>query len=130
MVVTSEDLRHDRRAVMQRVYDFIEVDPTLLPPELDREFYRTQDKPVRSVVPLRVRKSFKRNFPATKRFKELEANVVRNFRRAGGKDGDADSAAAFTMLDETRQRLQLALADDVRRLRSYLGTGFDGWGIA
>ncbi len=32
--------------------------------------------------------------------------------------------------DEVRAELADALRDDVRRLRPFLGPGFDGWGIA
>jgi hypothetical protein len=131
LVVTSDDLRHHRRSVMQRVYEFIGVDIAFVPSDLDREFYRTQEKPLRSPVPLSIRKGLKKHFPASKRLKELESNVVRKLRSARGKNGsDSGLAAPFVMLDETRARLEEVLADDIRSLRGFLGPDFDGWNIA
>ena len=56
LVVTSEDLRESRDATMRRVYEFIGVDPALMPANLDREFYQTKDRAIRSPIPLRLRK--------------------------------------------------------------------------
>jgi hypothetical protein len=34
------------------------------------------------------------------------------------------------LTDDVRERIVTELAEDVRRLRGFLGPGFDGWGIA
>jgi len=130
LVMTSEELRHDRGSVMRRVYGFLGVDAEVVPPDIDREFYRTQEKPVRSLVPLQLRKSLKTRFPATKRLKELEANTVRTLDRIRGRSGDARPPASFTVTDEVREAIGGALADDVGRLKGFLGPNFEGWGIA
>lgn len=130
LVMTAEQLRHDRASLLRKVYGFLDVDADFVPPDIDREFYRTQEKPVRSVVPLQVRKNLKKHFPSTKRLKELEANTVRRLDRLRGRDSDERPAAAFVVTEQVRAGIGEALADDVRQLRSRLGPDFDGWGIA
>ena len=130
LVTTAEQLRHDRASLLRRVYTFLGVDADFVPPDIDREFYRTQEKPVRSVVPLQVRKSLKRHFPSTKRLKELEANTVRQLDRLRGRSGVERPAAAFVVTDEVRAAIGSALVEDVKQLRRVLGPDFDGWGIA
>jgi len=131
LVVTSEDLRESRDATMRRVYEFIGVDPALMPANLDREFYQTKDRAIRSPIPLRLRKAVKRRFPSTRRFKELEPDVLGALRRLIGRGEHRPAAAMpFTIPEDVRARLMAELEDDVRRLHSYMGPDFDGWGIA
>jgi len=131
LVITAEDLRRARDTTMRRVYEFVGVDPALAPDNLDRDFYRTRDRATRSPVPLAVRKALKRRFPATRRFKELEPDVLAAVRRLAGR-GERRPAAAmpFTVPDDVRHWVSAELEDDVRRLRRHLGPAFDGWGIA
>jgi len=131
LVVTSEDLRESRDATMRRVYEFIGVDPALMPANLDREFYQTKDRAIRSPIPLRLRKAVKRRFPSTRRFKELEPDVLGALRRLIGRGEHRPAAAMpFTIPEDVRARLMAELEDDVRRLHGYMGPDFDGWGIA
>lgn len=44
LVVTSEALRHRREATIRRVLRFLELDESLLPANLDREFHRSDAK--------------------------------------------------------------------------------------
>ena len=131
LVITSEDLRDSRDATMRGVYEFIGVDPAFVPANVDREFYQTKDRAIRSPIPLRLRKEVKRRFPSTRRFKELEPNVLGAFRRLIGRGEHRPAAAMpFTISEDVRARLIAELEDDVRRLRGYMGSDFDGWGIA
>jgi hypothetical protein len=131
LVITSEDLRASRDATMRRVYEFIGVDADLAPANLEREFYQTRDRAVRSPMPLRVRKVLKRRLPWTRRFKELEPDLLRVIRRLAGRGEQRPAAAMpFSVPDDVRDRVRGDLEDDVRRLRRYVGLGFDGWGIA
>jgi len=129
-IITAEDLRDARQATIQKVYKFLEVDADFVPKELDREFYQTKEHAVRSPIPLWLRKSLKKYFPASKRFKELENNLFRALHqlRRRTKDGP-HRAKSFTISEEIRERLVRQLEDDVRRLRAYIGPDFDGWGI-
>lgn len=131
LVVTSEDLRESRADTMRRVYEFIGVDPASMSSNLDREFYQTKDRATRSPIPLRLRKGLKRRFPATRRFKELEPDVLAVLRRlTRRREKPPVAATPFTVPEDVRARLIAELEDDVRRLRSYMDPDFDGWGIA
>lgn len=131
LVITAEDLRGRREATMQTVYEFVGVDPAAAPDNLDREFYKTKDRAARSPLPLWLRKGLKRRFPATRRFKELESDLIGAFRRHTQRgDRGPLPAERFVIPDDVRRRLTAELEDDVRRLRRYVGPDFDGWGIA
>lgn len=131
LVITAEDLRTSRDATVARVYEFIGVDPGFAPADLDRDFYQTKDRAVRSPVPLWVRKGLKHHFPATRRFKELENNTLGALRRITGRDvARTTSPVPVDISDAVRERIVAELADDVRRLRAHLDADFAGWGIA
>lgn len=131
LVLTAEDLRLARDTTMRGVYEFVGADPGMAPANLDREFYKTRDRATRSPVPLRVRKALKHRFPWTRRFKELEPDLLAAVRRLTGRGERRPTAALpFTVPDDVRARLVAELEDDVRRLRRHIGPGFDGWGIA
>ena len=130
LVITSEDLREVREATMRRVYGFLGVDANFVPADLDREFYRTDDQPSRSLVPLSIRKGLKRHFPAAKRAKELENNVFRKVKHLRGQarhNGPPLGVAGIP--DDVRARIAKTLHDDVADLRIFLGPEFGGWGI-
>ena len=131
LVITAEDLRGDRRATVRDVYAFLGVRPDHMPSELDRDFYETRHRAPRSPVPVWVRKGLKRHLPAAKRAKELENNVVRALRGLR-RTPEATSPLADRLVipDEVRDELADALREDVRKIRSFLRPGFDGWGIA
>lgn len=127
-VITADDLRGDRLSTMREVYGFIGVDPDVVPADLDREFYQTDDQPSRSLVPLRIRKALKKHVPAAKRAKELENNLFRMLKRRRPSPPTEEVHAAIS--DDVRARIGELLADDVQRLRAFLRPTFDGWGIA
>jgi hypothetical protein len=131
LVITSEDLRTSREDTMRKVYEFIRVDPDVTPAELERDFYRTKDRAVRSPIPLPLRKALKRRFPATRRYKELENNTLGAVRRITGRSGGRTGPPEPVIItNEVRERIVAELRPDVCRLREYLGSDFDGWGIA
>ena len=128
LILTAEDLREARQTTVQRAYEFLGVDVDFVAPDLDREFYKTNDKPSRSLLPLWIRKALKRHLPASKRFKELETNVFRALRRRRHHAADSPKPSkAFTIPDALRSRLLQLLEDDIGRLRGYMGPDFDRW---
>jgi Sulfotransferase domain len=131
LVTTAEGLRRDRDAVVRQVYEFLGVDPEIRPDDLDREFYLSADKPGRSLLPIGLKRALKTHVPSTKRFKELEANVVRRLDKVRGRSqADKAQQADAVVGDAERAYIVEALRDDVTRLRTYLDDGFDGWSIA
>jgi hypothetical protein len=129
-VITSEALRHDRAAAVRDVYEFLGVDPTLSPPALETEFYKTAQR--RSYPPLvwKTRRFVKRHVPQAKRAKELVDSMMA--RRSGGPATASQGVpAADTVISpELRAQLVDLLRDDVARLRAYMSPSFDGWGLA
>jgi hypothetical protein len=123
LIVTSERLRGDRYNTVDRIYEFLGVDPSLPGPQHDEEFHRSAEKwdnrplagkvrripgyrVVAGVAPKTIRKSYRRF--VQKRIDPIDAEIS----------------------DELHNRLEEMLKDDVRRLRSYMEADFDGWGIA
>lgn len=130
LVVTSEGLRHDRAATVERVYGFLGVHPTLSPPALETEFYKTAER--RSYPPLvwTARKFVKRHVPQAKRAKELVDSMMAR-RSAGTPEGAQAAARADTVISPVlREQLADLLRDDVARLRGYMSPDFGGWGLA
>lgn len=118
LVITAEQLRHDRPETIRRVFAFLGVDPDWLPPTLDQEFHRTVDgstqRPLADVA-LRA--------PAGRILQRLAPGPLRRLarRRRDGRQALLPEALA--------DRLRLELRDDVLRLRRHLGDEFDGWRI-
>ncbi|MCI0400313.1 MAG: sulfotransferase [Gammaproteobacteria bacterium] len=130
LVITAEDLRNDRQAIVRRVYQHLGVDADFVPSDLDREFYKTQERAARSPIPRWLRKGLKKYFPASKRAKELENNVLRMLNRLRrGTEQNPKPSRSFTIPEAARERLVYLLEDDVRRLRRYIGPDFHAWGI-
>ena len=131
LVTTAEALRDDRDTVVRAVYEFLGVDPEIRPADLDREFYKSADKPARSLLPIGLKKTLKTRLPSTKRFKELETKVVRRLDKVRGRTEEDKAQNPVTVVgDAERATIVEALRDDVGRLRTYLDDGFDGWSIA
>jgi hypothetical protein len=131
LVITAEDLRNHRVMTVKAVYEFLGVDPTLTPTELEREFYQTKDRALRSPIPLWLRKGLKKYLPSTKRFKELENNVFSRLTQLRPKRREiSDSPKSCVIDDVVRHQLVEHLRDDVSRLKRYMTSDFDGWGIA
>ncbi len=118
LVVTSEDLRRNRAATMRVVHEFLGVDD-VAPATLTDEFNRTEGK--RMLRPLARRL---RHLPGARAGARLVPGVSRWLGTRPLDPERAEISPAF------ERQLRDLLRDDVRRLRSYLGEEFDGWGIA
>lgn len=131
LLITAEDLRTQRLPTVRRVYEFLGVDVDYVPPNLDREFYRTGERVTYPQLVWRIRRNLKRRFPMSKRAKELvDAPFAHLLERLPLRKNGHEAAAAPLVPREVRNRLVRLLEDDARRLRSYLGAGFEGWGTA
>lgn len=132
LIVTSEALRFDRRATVQQIYEFLDLDATQVPDVVDTEFYRTQERPVYSPAVLWARRFAARHM--------LQARLARTFatttlaRRRDGDPGTRSGTCSESSHDgrvlapELRALLVDLLGDDVARLRRYMPADFDGWG--
>lgn len=123
LVVTAEALRRDRRDALGRVCRFLGVDDGWRPPELEHEYNRTEalrpqllaPRPVVLAARLAVRVG-------------LPPRTARRLSYRPSRAVVEPDQIAFS--EPVRRRLEEALREDVARLRSHLGPGFDGWGIA
>lgn len=123
LLLTSDDLRHRRLETMRRVWAFLGVRDDWVPPNLQEDYHRSEAQlglrrtarrlhgrtPVRAIARLTP--------VPVKRLSHLL--TMRRFR-----------PSRFDVPEDLRGRLRDALAEDVARLRGYMGDGFDGWGIA
>ncbi len=129
LLITSEDLRNKREETFKLVLDFLEVDPHAEVPALEREYYKTEERPAYGPVVGAARRTLKRLFPKSVglwRGRFVPASVK---RRIGKPVTEQQHITSSRIPDETRERIARELHDDVARLRSFLGEGFSGWGI-
>jgi Sulfotransferase domain len=118
LVITSEELKRHRAATMRVVHGFLGVDD-VAPATLADEYNRTEGQ--RMLRPLARRL---RRLPGARGVARVAPGAS---RWMGTRPLDPTRAEISPAFD---QQLRELLRDDVRRLRGYLGPGFDGWGIA
>lgn len=124
LLILSEDLRDRREETMRRIFRFLGVDDTWLPPNLDVEMHRGDEK----LAPTRAGELVRRVAGPVRRL------VPDPVRRLGGKvlsrPIDPEEVALSPDLEAW---LLERLLPDVRRLRDEhgrdLGDDFDGWGL-
>lgn len=135
LIVTSEALRTDRRATVQRVYEFLGVASDRLPEALDTEFYRTAQRPTYPPVVLWARRFATRHMLQA----PLARGIAQTMLARRAPDGDVRAtpgcSAEMTAGDQVlapalRRQLADRLCDDVARLRRYMPADFDGWGYS
>lgn len=120
LVITAEQLRHDREATVRRVLRFLEVDDEILPGSIDRERHATASKRVASGARARLDRvplvaALGRRAPARVR------------RWADRVTTRAVEAVPVDLSPAVEETIRAKLADDVAGLRELLGAGFDGW---
>jgi Sulfotransferase domain len=122
LVITSEALRSDRTATLQRVFDFIGVDAGWRDPAFEQEFHRTSEKEtarpgIRRLYETRAYRAMSTRVP------ERWKDVMRPLTRWRVDDDRA------VLTDELRVWLAEQLRDDITALTPAMPAGFDGWGI-
>lgn len=122
LFICSEDLYADRATTLRQVYEFIDVDPSFTPTNIERVFYQTAHKRgYRSFLP------GLRRLPAVGFLSDLAPQPLKQLaRRYVTERVDPDRGR---IREDLRSRLEDLLHHDVERLRSYLGEEFDGWGL-
>ena len=130
-VITSEALKANRGETVQQVYRFIGVDETFVPPSLEQEFYRTQDRAQYPSGAWKIRKLAKRYVPHSKRAKELIDSLMPKFLGPRSRRGaDATQTPRVIIPEEIADRLRVVFAEDIALLRHSMPQDFDGWGLA
>jgi hypothetical protein len=122
LIVRSEDLRAKRAPTLRAVYAFIGADESWVPSSTEQEFYRTTQKK----VPRPAVQVLRRNRFARKIAHRVPGSVAKIGRRLAVQTSESTSE----ITGDLRQRLEDLVRDDVRRLKTFAGEGFDGWDIA
>ncbi len=120
LVLSSEELRTNRRAALRTVFDFIEVEPYVVVRGLDQELNRSAD--VRRPGP--IVEGTARALRWTGALRMFSAGTKRWVRSRLGHRVDVDVPPDLEL--EIWDRL----APDLRRLREIVGPEFDLWGHA
>lgn len=132
LVVRSESLRNERQATVREVYEFLGVDPTRMPAEVETEFYRTAQRRAYPPLVWWARRMAKRHAPQAKRAKELVDSLLsrRALAAAAPPTGGAPDRGDDVLSPALKAKLADLLRDDVARLRQYMPPDFDAWGLA
>jgi hypothetical protein len=129
LVITSEDLRDDREATFRKVLEFLDVDTDVKVDALEREHYKTEERPAYGPIVGAARRTLKRLFPKNVglwRGRFIPASVKKSI---GKPVSEQEHITSTTITNEARERIAEELRDDVARLRSFLGPDFAGWNI-
>jgi Sulfotransferase domain len=136
LMVTSEDLRNHREATLSRMFGFLGVDPAWVPPELI-EYHHTRRQEARpfarSLRRLPGYRSFARLAPDGMKaaYRRITTRSTYPWIAPDAKRGEQKRLRRMaSMPEDVRRELESRLADDVARLRRFLGTQFHGWGIS
>jgi hypothetical protein len=123
LFVDSRDLADRRAETLRTIYRFIGVDEGWTSPVVDREFFRSSERRMKPGLTQKLR-----GVPGVATMVRRVPAPVRSLaRRLPADRVDVERARID---DDLRRRLETALAEDVRRLRTYVGPDFDGWGLA
>jgi Sulfotransferase domain len=129
LVITSEALRSNRERTFKQVLAFIDVDPNAKVATLEREFYKTEERPAYGPIVGGARRTLKKLFPKSVglwRGRFLPDSVK---RRIGKPAAEQERITSGTLPEDSRQHIATELHADVVRLRSFVASDFDGWGI-
>jgi Sulfotransferase domain len=121
LIITSEMLDRARPEAMCRVFEFLGVDPEFIPPNLGRDFYRSDDRISYPPVVAFLRRTLKKRSPQI-RLSAL-GSVGHHLRSLLRQGDDKSPRVPFELSRETKQKLQELLANDQNRLKSYLEDG-------
>jgi hypothetical protein len=123
LVLTTDELKHSRAAALSRLYRFIGVDDTFVPPAVAEERGRSEEKRVRRDVSRRWR---------DRRWYRLVVDHLPEGARAYGrrvatKPIDVD---ASRLSPDLQAELRARFVPEIARLREFLPEDFDGWDVA
>jgi hypothetical protein len=123
LLITTEELKRNRSATVRRVFDFLGVDTDWIPLEMGQEFNRTAGARGPTAVLAAVRL-----IPGSR----LVARVIPRSVKGAAKRRVLTKPVSedVSLPDGLRRDLEHLLRDDVRQLRTYMPSGFSGWGIA
>ncbi len=122
LILTTEALRSQRNQTVARVFEFLGVDPSWVPPSLGREAHRGDQLriPRSGLSALGRLPGYRRLLDRSWRLRLLHRKITT--RPAPKVD--------TTLTPEAEAALARRLAPDVARLVTIVDGNFDGWGLA
>jgi hypothetical protein len=120
LIVRSEHLRTRRAETVDRVLEHIGA-RVGAPVRLDQELHATSDKVVPRTEPALVAR-----LPGRSLVRRVVPAAVRNIY---GRMTSLDNPRRLTLSADAERRLVERLRPDIRRLRTFMGDDFDGWGL-
>ena len=129
LLLTAEGLRSDREATVREVFAFLGVDPSVIPPTLGTEYYRTEGRARFPPIAARVRHAVKQHVPGAKRAKELVDSTLPRVVRFKPKTSAPMPRVTTVVPEATRESLLAMLSDDLDRLSTYLPGAVEGWSL-
>lgn len=124
LVVDQHLLKHERRATLRRIFDFLEVDRDFWSPEFDQERNVRAEK--YALTPLGKRVFCGLLDPAGRRVAPRRWSALRPRVRRAFAERVADRPIVE---DELREKLSSLLGPEVDRLRELTGESFDSWSL-
>ncbi len=137
LMVTSEDLRNHTVATLSRIFGFLGVDPAWVPPQLNIEYHRTKRQEARPFA--RSLRRLPGYYPIARLapdwmrtvYRRISTQSTYTWLAPNAKRGEQKRLRRMaSMPEDVRGELESRLADDVARLRRFLGPKFHGWGIS
>ena len=128
LIITSEDLREDRKRTVERAVRFVGADPDMPIPVLAQEFYRTSERPAYGRVLTSGRRALKRLFPSSIEIWRGGFIPIR-LKRKFGRVQEANEDRPSSLSPDARAIVIERIVEDVTRLKTRLGEDFDGWGL-
>jgi len=123
LLLDSRDLRNDRVETLRRVFRFIGVDDTWIPPVVDREFFRSEDR--------RMQAAYSPTLGRMPRLRTISKRVPEPLKAFARKvTSDKVDVRRARISDDLRHQLEDSLREDVAKLRRFMPESFDGWGLA
>jgi hypothetical protein len=129
LLITSEELRHRRRETMAHVYGFLNVDTTFVPGNIDKDYYRSDERIPYPPMLWRIRRSLKKHVPITRHLRVGAIPPMRGFGRLYRRTSASGQGVPTTVSPELREIITDSLADDLQRLRHHMPPTFDAWGL-
>lgn len=122
LVLDSDSLRLNRREALARVCKFLEIDPMGFSANVELEYYRSDAR--------RANRQSLTGFYGSGAYRVLSRAIP---DRVKGVVRPLTSRRirpdSLQLSPEVEARLGAAIRDDVVQLASFLGPGFDGWGL-
>jgi hypothetical protein len=128
LTIKSEDLSANRGRTMKRTFAFLGVDGSWVPQNLDQEYNVTRSKMHRARRPTaRAVSGTLQRIPGYPSVSSRIPTPVKNVKR---RLATREIEPVGTVSDAVRRELEDRLRPDIKRLRDFMGSAFDGWGIA